>query len=57
MTEIEVAQQDSLISLHSLRRLARPEKVANVAIVFISGDVNFVTGAYWLVAGIFSSEN
>jgi NAD(P)-dependent dehydrogenase (short-subunit alcohol dehydrogenase family) len=42
---------EALKGKHSLGRLGRPEEIATVVRFLLSGDASFVTGAYWLIDG------
>jgi NAD(P)-dependent dehydrogenase (short-subunit alcohol dehydrogenase family) len=43
--------RETLAAKHPLGRLGRPEEIATVVRFLLSEDASFVTGAYWLIDG------
>lgn len=52
---LDAATKQFLIGLHPLKRLGRPQEVANAALFLLSDEASFVTGAHLMVDGGFTA--
>jgi NAD(P)-dependent dehydrogenase (short-subunit alcohol dehydrogenase family) len=55
LSGLDADMRQALIDLHPVKRLGRPEEVANAALFLLSDEASFITGAHLLVDGGFTA--